>query len=48
MEGTLLGAADALHIGAARVARVDLFVTADLRQAQAAKALGLKTELIEV
>jgi predicted nucleic acid-binding protein len=38
---------DALHIGAARAARVDLFVTADRRQAQAAQALGLTTELIE-
>ena len=48
MEGTLLSAADALHIAAACVARVDLFVTADRRQAQAAESLGLKTELIEV
>jgi predicted nucleic acid-binding protein len=47
MESTRLRATDALHIGAARAARVDLFVTADSRQAQAAQALGLKTELIE-
>ncbi len=48
MENTRLRATDALHIGAARAARVDLFVTADRRQAQAAESLGLKTELIEV
>ncbi|MES2941271.1 MAG: type II toxin-antitoxin system VapC family toxin [Pseudomonadota bacterium] len=39
---------DALHIGTAQAARVDLFVTADRRQAAAATAVGLKTELIEV
>lgn len=39
---------DALHIGTAQAARVDLFVTADRRQAAAAQAVGLKTELIEV
>jgi predicted nucleic acid-binding protein len=39
---------DALHIGTAQAARVDLFVTADKRQAAAAKTVGLKTELIEV
>lgn len=38
---------DALHIGTAQAARVDLFVTADRRQALAAQAVGLKTELIE-
>ena len=38
---------DALHIGTAQAARVDLFVTADKRQAAAANAVGLKTELIE-
>jgi predicted nucleic acid-binding protein len=48
MESSRLRATDALHIGAARAAHVDLFVTADRRQAQAAQALGLKTELIEV
>ena len=39
---------DALHLGAALVARVGLFVTADIRQAQAAQALGLPTELVSV
>lgn len=48
MERHRLRAMDALHIGTAQAARVDLFVTADRRQAQAAQAVGLKTELIEV
>ena len=48
METSRLRAMDALHIGTAQAARVDLFVTADRRQAQAAQAVGLKTELIEV
>lgn len=47
MEISRLRAMDALHIGTAQAARVDLFVTADKRQAQAAQAVGLKTELIE-
>ena len=38
---------DALHIGTAQAAQVDLFVTADKRQAVAAQTVGLKTELIE-
>ena len=42
-----LRAMDALHIGTAQVARVDLFVTADRRQAAAAQMAGLRTELIE-
>ena len=42
-----LRAMDALHIGTAQMARVDLFVTADRRQALAAQAAGLKTKLIE-
>ena len=46
MEKSRLRAMDALHIGTAQAARVDLFVTADRRQAQAAEAVGLKTELI--
>lgn len=39
---------DALHIGTAQAAQVDLFVTADKRQAAAAQTVGLKTELIEI
>ena len=42
-----LRAMDALHIGSAQAARVNLFVTADRQQASAARAVGLKTELIE-
>ncbi len=38
---------DALHVGTAQAAGVDLFVTADRRQAMAAKAVGLKTALVE-
>ena len=47
MRLATLHAMDALHIGTAQAARVDLFVTADRRQAAAAHAVGLKTELIE-
>lgn len=47
MERSRLRAMDALHVAAAQVAAVDLFVTADRRQAQAAEAAGLATELIE-
>lgn len=46
MEHGPLRAMDALHIGSALVARVDLFVTADRRQAQVARGLGLPTELV--
>jgi uncharacterized protein len=48
MRVATLRGMDALHIGTAQAARVDLFVTADKRQATAAQALGLKTELIEI
>ncbi|MDB5894901.1 MAG: hypothetical protein JWQ88_2432 [Rhodoferax sp.] len=47
MEGHNLQTMDALHIGTAQAAQVDLFVTADPRQAQAAQSVGLKTELIQ-
>lgn len=47
MERSRLRALDALHIASAQVAGVDLFVTADRRQALAAEAAGLDTELIE-
>ena len=48
MRVATLRGMDALHIGTAQAARVDLFVTADKRQATAAQAMGLKTELIEI
>ena len=47
MRLVTLRSMDALHIGTAQAAHVDLFVTADRRQAAAAQAVGLKTELIE-
>jgi uncharacterized protein len=34
-------------VGSALATRVDLFVTADRRQAQLARGMGLATELIE-
>ncbi|WOP15551.1 type II toxin-antitoxin system VapC family toxin [Ottowia sp. SB7-C50] len=46
MESARLRAMDALHIATAQQAQVDLFVTADRRQASVARAVGLKTELI--
>jgi uncharacterized protein len=46
MEHGPLRAMDALHVGSALAARVDLFVTADRRQAHAAQGLGLQTELV--
>ena len=42
-----LRAMDALHIAAATQACADLFITADRRQAAAAQASGLRTQLIE-
>lgn len=47
MAGSRLRAMDALHVATAQAAAVDLFVTADQRQAKAAAATGLKTQLIE-
>ena len=47
MEQGPLRGLDALHVGSAIAARVDLFVTADKRQAQVARAMGVPTELIE-
>ena len=47
MASHRLRAMDALHIGTAQIAQVDLFVTADRQQAKAAQAVGLKTELIK-
>ena len=47
MEQGRLRGMDALHVGSALATRVDLFVTADKRQAQVARSMGLPTELIE-
>jgi len=38
---------EALHVGAALAAGVDLFVTADVRQFNGAQALGLKATLLK-
>lgn len=46
MERAPLRVTDALHLGSALVAKVDLFVTADARVAQAARALGLQSECL--
>ncbi|MEO8857650.1 MAG: type II toxin-antitoxin system VapC family toxin [Burkholderiaceae bacterium] len=47
MENAPLPVLDALQVGSALASGVDLFVTASRRQAQAARALGLKTECLE-
>jgi predicted nucleic acid-binding protein len=46
MEYGSLPTMDALHVGSALAADVDLFVTADHRQAKAARGLGLRTECL--
>jgi len=47
MRQAPLRAMDALHVGTAQVADVDLFVTADRRQAEGARVLGVITDLVE-
>ena len=47
MEHSPVRGMDALHVGSALVAGVDLFVTADRRQAEVARRLGLQTELVD-
>lgn len=47
METSPLREVDALHVGSAMAAGVDLFVTADRRQAEAARKLGLAAELVD-
>jgi hypothetical protein len=46
LEASPMRAMDALHVGAAIVAGVDLFVTADARQFEGAQAAGLKATLL--
>ena len=46
VDAVRVRAMDALHVGAAVMARADLFVTADRRQAEAARALNLPTQLV--
>lgn len=47
MAASRLRAMDALHIATAQAAGVDMFVTADRRQAQAAQALAIPTFLVQ-
>jgi len=47
LESSPLRESDALHIAAGMAAGVDLFVTADERQHQAALSVGLKSTLLE-
>ncbi len=46
LQHRALRVSDALHIGSALAARVELFVTADCRQADVARGLGLPTEYL--
>ena len=46
MQLSRLRAMDAIHIGTAQAAAVDMFITADREQATAARRTGLNTELI--
>ncbi len=46
VDAARVRAMDALHVGAAMVARVDLFVTADIRQADASRAMNIPTQLV--
>ena len=47
LEASPMRAPDALHVGAGVAAGVDLFVTADRRQYEGARAVGLKASLLE-
>ncbi|MFT3718700.1 type II toxin-antitoxin system VapC family toxin [Pseudorhodoferax sp.] len=47
MAGARLRAMDALHIATAQAAGVDMFITADKHQAQAAEALAIPTFLVQ-
>jgi predicted nucleic acid-binding protein len=47
MEHSPLREVDALHVGSALAAGVDMFVTADRRQADVARKLGLQAELVD-
>ncbi len=46
VDAARVRAMDALHVGAAIVARADLFVTADVRQAGASRAMNIPTQLV--
>lgn len=42
LEGSSLRGMDVIHIGAAQVCEADVFVSADARQCEAARAAGLQ------
>ena len=46
LENNVLRGMDAIHIGSALVLHVDLFVSADAKQCQAARNAGLNVELV--
>jgi len=46
LEKNVLRGMDAIHIGSAVVLKVDVFVSADLRQLDAAARAGLRVELV--
>lgn len=48
LEASPLRAGDALHLAAGIAAGVDLFITADPRQYQGARAVGLKATLLDL
>jgi uncharacterized protein len=47
LEASAMRGMDALHVGAAMAAGVDLFVTADIRQFNGAQAFGLNATLLK-
>lgn len=47
LEASSMRGMDALHVGAALAAGVDLFVTADIRQFNSAQLLGLNATLLK-
>ena len=47
LDASAMRGMDALHVGAAMAAGVDLFVTADVRQFNGAQALGLNATLLK-
>ncbi len=46
LEGNTLRAMDAIHLGSALAIGVDLFVSSDLKQIEAARKLGMATEIV--
>ena len=48
LESATLRAPDAIHVASALECQADLFLSADLRQCKAARAMGLKVEQVPV